>query len=93
MDTVEGRRKRFIRGLPVDFRVGSFRSKGDSGDEVLDIVVAIICFDFSVSRAIFLALIRRNSRSIRKVRPLSMNSNDSSVIGSSASICCFKICA
>lgn len=92
-ETVEGfRRKRFIKGFPADLLRASLRLNGslnESCDAELDIVDATILFDFSVSSAIFLALINRNSRSIRNVRPLSMNSNDSSVIGSSASICCF----
>lgn len=44
-----------------------------------------------ISAAFLRALTKRNSRSMRFVRPASMCSRDSSQTGSSASICCFKI--
>lgn len=69
------------------------------GGVVAEMLAVVVCpyeekpflAGLKASTAFLRAFINRNSRSIKSYRLTSTSSNDSSLTGSSASICCFRI--
>lgn len=95
----------FDMELLIPFRVDSVRLNGSYDelgvncggvvDEILAVDVWLKAVIFwpdilDISIAFLRLLTSRNSRSINVARLLSICSNDSSLMGSSASICCFS---